>query len=127
MSIPNTIKGILLSLHNDVAVESITFKSLFNISKYVISLYSTASGSNFGSAEYTPSVVFASNITSESVSAALNAAAVSVEKYGLPVPHAKITTLPFSKCFVAFLFIYGSAISLISIAVCNLVYIPSCF
>ena len=60
---------------------------------------------------------FASNITSESVSAALKAAPVSVEKYGFPVPQANITTLPLSKCFAAFLFMYGSATSLISIAV----------
>ena len=53
----------------------------------------------------------------ESVSAALSAAPVSVEKYGFPVPQENITTLPLSKCFIAFLFMYGSAISLISIAV----------
>ena len=38
-------------------------------------------------------------------------------KYGLPVPQANITILPLSKCLIAFLFIYGSAISLISMAV----------
>ena len=102
--IAKTKSGIWLSRHNDVAVESITFKSLFNISIYEISSYFTADLSNFGSAEYTPSIVFASNITSESVSTALKAAAVSVEKNGWPVPHANITTLPFSKCFDAFLF-----------------------
>ena len=47
-----------------------------------------------GSAEYTPSIVFASNITSASISAALKAAPVSVVKYGFPVPHANITILP---------------------------------
>ena len=111
-------------MQSDVAVESITFKSWFNISKYDISSYFIAFGSSFGSAEYTPSIVFASNITSESVSAALSAAPVSVEKYGFPVPQENITTLPLSKCFIAYLFMYGSAISLISIAVWSLVYIP---
>ena len=111
-------------MHNAVAVESITFKSLFNTSWYVISSYLSAVGSNFGSAEYTASIAFPSNIASASISAALNAAPVSVEKNGCPVPHANITTLPLPKCFIAFLFINGSAISLISIAVCTLVFIP---
>ena len=94
-AIPNTTSGILLSLHSAVAVESITFKSLFNTSWYVISSYLSAVGSNFGSAEYTASIAFPSNIASASISAALNAAPVSVEKNGCPVPHANITTLPF--------------------------------
>ncbi len=113
----NTTKGMLLSLHSDVAVESITFKSLFKMSIYVISSYLIASGFVFGSSEYTASAVFPTNITSASISAALRAAAVSVVKYGFPVPQPNITTLPFSKCFNAFLFIYGYAISLISMAV----------
>ena len=92
-AIPNTTNGILLSLHNAVAVESITFKSLFNTSWYVISSYFTAVGSSFGSAEYTPSIAFPSNIASASISAALKAAPVSVVKNGFPVPHANITTL----------------------------------
>lgn len=92
--IPNTNNGMLLSLHKDVAVESITFKSLFKMSKYVILSYLMAFGSTFGSAEYTPSIVFATSITSASISAALKAAVVSVVKYGLPVPHENITILP---------------------------------
>ena len=74
----NTIKGILFSLHKEIAVASITFRSLFKMSIYVISSYLTALESTFGSAEYTPSIVFATNITSAFISAALKAAAVSV-------------------------------------------------
>ena len=55
---------------------------------------------------------------------ARRAAAESVVKYGLPVPQANITTLPFSKCLTALLLMYSSAICLISIAVITLVYIP---
>ena len=73
--------------------------------------YFVALGSTLGSAEYTPSIVLANSITSASISAALKAAAVSVEKNGWPVPPAKITILPFLKCFAAFLTINGSAIS----------------
>ena len=123
-SIPNTISGILLSLHNAVAVESITFKSCCNTSEYVILSYFFAVGSIFGSAEYTASIDFPNNIASASISAARKAAPVSVVKNGFPVPHANITTLPLSKCFIAFLFINGSATYLISIAVCTLVYTP---
>ena len=50
-SIANTLSGILLSIHNEVAVESITFKSWFNISIYEILSYLTAVESIFGSAE----------------------------------------------------------------------------
>ena len=102
--IPNTNIGILLSLHIAVAVESITFKSLFSTSKYEISSYLIAFGSIFGSAEYTASIVFPSNKISAFISVALNTAAVSVVKYGFPVPHPKITTLPFYKCLTALLF-----------------------
>ena len=48
-------------------------------------------------------------ITSALISAALNAAVVSVVKYGLPVPAPKITILPFSKCLTARLLMFGSA------------------
>ena len=37
----------------------------------------------------------------DSLSALRRAAAVSVVKKGFPVPAAKITTLPFSKCLTA--------------------------
>jgi uridylate kinase len=58
------------------------------------------------------------------ISIALNVAAVSVVKYGLPVPAPKITTLPFSKCLTALLLMKGSATLSISIADCNLVLMP---
>ena len=102
-AIPNTNNGILLSLHNAVAVESITFKSFSNTSKYDILSYFSAFLSILGSAEYTASIAFPSNIISAFISVALNTAAVSVVKYGCPVPHANITTLPLCKCFSAFL------------------------
>ena len=78
LSIPNTISGIWLSLQRAVAVESITFKSFVKISVYEISSYFTAVGSSFGSAEYTPSMVLASKITSALISAARSAAPVWV-------------------------------------------------
>src|SRR3989442_4739881 len=40
-------------------------------------------------------------ITSASISTARSAAVVSVVKYGLPVPAARMTTLPFSRCRTA--------------------------
>lgn len=58
------------------------------------------------------------------LSAHLSAAAVSVVKKGFPVPAAKMTTLPFSRCRTALLRMYGSATSDIRNAVCTLVGIP---
>lgn len=49
---------------------------------------------------------------------------MSVVKNGFPVPAAKMTTLPFSKCLTALLRIYGSATSDMRNAVCTLVGIP---
>ena len=114
----------MLSIHSESAVESITASRRFNASPNVRLSNLTASGFFFGSLSYTPSTMVAFKITSASISAALRAAAVSVEKYGLPIPHANITILLFSKCLTAFLLIYGSAICLISIAVCTLVGMP---
>ena len=48
--------------------------------------------------------------------AALRAAVVSVVKNGFPHPPPNTTTLPFSRCLIALLLIYGSAICCISIA-----------
>src|SRR5690606_31941600 len=111
------IKGILLSIHREVAVESIIPKPIFNISIYFKESNFLADELIHGSESYTPSTPFlANNITSASISAALKAAAVSVEKYGLPEPAANITILPFSKCLIALRLIYGSAICLISMA-----------
>ena len=81
-AIPNTSNGILLSLHSAVAVESITFKSFSNTSKYDILSNFSAVGSNLGSAEYTASIAFPSNMISALIYVALNTAAVSVVKYG---------------------------------------------
>ena len=50
-----------------------------------------------------PIIVF--NMTSALISIALKTAAESVVKKGFPVPPPKITTLFFSKCLTAFLFI----------------------
>src|SRR4030065_426241 len=51
-----------------------------------------------GSFSYTPSTRVAFKMASALISIARGAAAVSVVKYGLPVPAAKMTTLPFSTC-----------------------------
>ena len=77
-----TIIGILLSLHNVVDVESITFNSFVIMSLYVNSSNLTALGFVFGSESYTPSANFFSHqkFASASISAARNAAVVSVEK-----------------------------------------------
>ena len=62
------------------------------ISLYVNSSNLTALGFVLGSESYTPSAnFFAIKIASASISAARNAAVVSVEKYGLPRPAPKIT------------------------------------
>ena len=54
-------------------------------------------------------------------SAALKEAAVSVEKYGFPVPAAHITILPFSICLIALRLIYVSHIDCIGKADITLV------
>src|SRR5215472_4091824 len=53
-------------------------------------------------------------------------AAVSVVKYGLPVPAAKITTRPFSRCRTARRRIYGSHIACIATADNTRVLTPAC-
>ena len=50
-------------------------------------------------------------IASAPISSARSAAAVSVVKNGLPVPAAKMTTRPFSRCRIARRRMYGSATS----------------
>ncbi len=62
---------------------------------------------------------------SQCISAARNAAAVSVVKNGLPVPAPKITTRPFSMCRSARRRIYGSHTDDIGIADCTRVATPS--
>ncbi len=51
------------------------------------------------------------------ISTARSAAAVSVVKYGLPVPATKIATRPFSRWRIARRRMYGSATSFMAIAV----------
>ncbi len=63
-----------------------------------------------------PSTLVAFMITLARISIARRAAAVSVVKYGLPVPAAKITTRPFSRCRIARRRMNGSATARISIA-----------
>src|SRR5690606_28001145 len=97
-----TIIGMPLSMQSDVAVASITPSRSLRRSKYSNRSYFSAAGSRRGSAESTPSTPrLAMRITSASTSAARKAAAVSVVKYGLPVPAAKTTTRPFSRCRMA--------------------------
>ena len=84
-----------MSFDNDIAVESMTPNSSFNTSIYDNSSNFLAEGSLTGSLEYTPSTFVALNNALASISAARSAAVVSVVKYGLPVPAAKIKTRPF--------------------------------
>ena len=70
-----------------------------------------------GSPSRTPSTpFFAIRIASAPISSARSAAAVSVVKYGLPVPAAKMTMRPFSRWRTARRRMYGSATSCTSIA-----------
>ena len=59
------------------------------------------------------------------ISTARSAAAVSVVKYGLPVPATKIATRPFSRWRMARRRMYGSATSFIAIAVMTRVGTPA--
>ena len=63
-----------------------------------------------------PSTLVALSSTSAWISIARSDAAVSVVKYGLPVPAAKMTTRPFSRWRMARRRMYGSQSSCISIA-----------
>ena len=77
---------MLLFLHKDVAVESITFKSLFKMSKYVILSYLIAFGSTLDLLNIRHLLSFWQQVLHLPQSHALKAAVVSVVKYGLPVP-----------------------------------------
>ena len=59
------------------------------------------------------------------ISTARSAAAVSVVKYGLPVPATNIVTRPFSRWRIARRRMYGSAISFIAMAVMTRVGTPA--
>ena len=86
----------------------------------------SAVGSVFGSALYTPRApCFAIRIAAAPISSARSAAAVSVVKYGLPVPAAKITIRRFSRCRIARRRMYGSATSAMSSADCTRVAAPA--
>ena len=63
-------------------------------------------------------------MASASISTARSAAAVSVVKNGLPVPPAKITTRPFSRCRMARRRMYGSATCDMWMALCTRVGCP---
>ena len=85
-----------------------------------------AVGSVRGSPSYTPwTPFFAIRIASAPISSARSAAAVSVVKNGLPVPAAKMTIRPFSRCRMARRRMYGSATSETAIADCTRVCAPS--
>src|SRR6266436_3119183 len=73
-----------------------------------------------------PSTLVALRITSALISMARSEAAVSVEKYGLPVPPAKMTMRSFSRCRIARRRMNGSATWFISMADCTRVCTP-CF
>ena len=73
-----------------------------------------------------PSTLVAFRMASAWISIARSEAAVSVEKYGLPVPAANTTTRPFSRCRMARRRMNGSATSCISMALITRVCAP-CF
>src|SRR5579862_5947362 len=121
----NTWIGRLLSIQRDSAVVSITFNPRSIACKWVSAGINFASGSTRGSPSSTPATpCLAIRIASARTSRARSAAAVSVVKYGLPVPAAKITMRPFSRCRSARRLMYGSATSCISIAVMTRVSAP---
>ena len=64
-------------------------------------------------------------IASAPISIARSAPAVSVVKNGLPVPAAKMTTRPFSRCRIARRRMYGSATARISMAESTRVWSPA--
>ena len=96
-----TMIGNLLSMHSEIAVESMTFRPCCSTSRYVNRGSITAFLSSRGSALYTPSTLVAFKITSAPISTARSEAVVSVVKKGLPLPPAKITTRPFSRWRIA--------------------------
>ena len=66
-----------------------------------ISVLKEELGSTSGSALYTPSTFVPFRMASAPISNARWAAVVSVEKKGAPIPAAKITIRPFSRCRIA--------------------------
>ena len=118
--------GMLFSIHMVTDVISMTLMPRLITSIYDMRSSLTAAGFFLGSSVYTPSTFLAMSSTSALISAARSAAPESVEKYGLPVPHAKITMRPHSKCRSALRRINGSATDGMDSAVCTRVDTP-CF
>ena len=114
----NTHTGMSFSMQRESAVESMTSSRRFMRSRGSISSNFVASGCFRGSASYTPSTRYlAMSRTFACISAARSAAVVSVVMYGLPVPAAKMTTMPLSRWWSARRKMYGSATSWMSMAV----------
>ena len=106
----NTTIASLLSRHSEIAVESITFE--FALQHLEVGHLSKALGVAVLRGILVVDAVdlggLAAGRRRGSPSRAATAA-VSVVKYGLPVPAAKITTRPFSRCRIARRRMYGSA------------------
>src|SRR4051794_19917455 len=118
--------GRWLSMQSESAVVSITRSPRSIACRCVISGMNSACGCVRGSPSNTPRTpFFAIRIASAPTSSARSAAAVSVVKYGLPVPAAKITTRPFSRWRIARRRMYGSATSRMSRADCTRVWTSS--
>src|SRR5688572_14650783 len=121
------ISGMSRSSASAAAVASITPRRLSSRSRCVSSSIFFASFVVRGSASYTPSTWFLPmRMTSAPISAARSVAAVSLVKYGLPVPAAKMTTRPFSRWRIALRRMYGSATSWMVIADCTRVATSIC-
>ena len=89
-------------MQSESAVVSITRRPRSIASRCVSAGRKVAFGSSLGSPSYTPLIpLFAIRIASAPISSARSAAAVSVVKNGLPVPAAKMTIRPFSRCRIA--------------------------
>ena len=97
-------------MHKVKAVESKAASLILNASWWVIFSIFFADLLIFGSESYIPSIPFLAIMSKSAfISIALKAAAVSVDINGFPVPPAKSTNLPFSKCLIALRLMYGSA------------------
>ena len=113
-------------MQSESAVVSMTFSPRSIASRCVSAGRNAASGSVSGSPSYTPATPFLlMRIASAPISSERSAAAVSVVKYGLPVPAAKSTIRPFSRWRIARRRMYGSATCCASIADCTRVFAPA--
>ena len=86
------------------AARSITPSFLSITSCMEISSYFFAAGFLAGSLSYKTSLDFAERIISASIYIARRTVAISVEKYGWPIPPAKKTTIPLLKYLFALSF-----------------------